>query len=159
MPLWTASLTIIWVNGMLKCLMVCSYQLKRNLFNGYHCLDSRCQTKDVLYWPFTADGQYNCKSEYNFLKDLKENSDDGTHVEVDKKFWKSIWSLEIPNKYKNMLWRACRNSLPTKQNLVLRTILQNSSCDRCSLQAENTLHSLWSCTGLNEVWEGDKWNF
>ena len=120
---------------------------------------SQCQTKDVLYWPFTVDGQYNCKFGYKFLKDLEEISEDGTHVEVDKKFWKSIWSLEIPNKYKNLLWRACRTSLPTKQNLVWRTILQNSSCDRCSLQLEDTLHSLWSCTRLNEVWEGDRWNF
>ena len=40
-----------------------------------------------------------------------------------------------------------------------RTILQNSSYDRCSLQAEDTLHSLWSYTGLNEVWECDRWNF
>ena len=63
------------------------------------------------------------------------------------------------NKYKNLLWRACRNSLPTKQNLVRRTILQNPNCDRCSLQAEDTLHALWSCTSLNEVWEGDRWNF
>ena len=78
---------------------------------------SRCQTEDVLYWSFTADRQYNCKFGYKFLKDLEENSEDGTHVEVDKKFWKSIWSLEIPKKYKDLLWRACRNSLPTKQNL------------------------------------------
>ncbi|XP_075655226.1 uncharacterized protein LOC142625459 [Castanea sativa] len=71
--------------------------------------------------------------------------------------------MEIPNKYKNLLWRACRNSLPTKQNLVRRTIIQNPSCDRCSLQAkdtaEDTLHALWSCTSLNEVWVGDRWNF
>ena len=31
----------------------------------------RSQTEDVLYWPFTADGQYNCKSGYKFLKDLE----------------------------------------------------------------------------------------
>ena len=119
----------------------------------------RCQTEDTLYWPFTADGQYNSKSGYKFLKDLEENAEDGTHPEADKKFWKSIWSLHVPNKYKNLLWRACRESLPTKQNLVWRTILQNPSCGCCSLQAENTLHALWSCTGLDKVWEGDRWNF
>ncbi|XP_075645493.1 uncharacterized protein LOC142616549 [Castanea sativa] len=119
----------------------------------------RCQIEDVLYWPFTANGQYNCKSGCKFLKDLEEKSEDGTHSKVDKKFWKSIWSLEVPKKYKNLLWHACRNSLPTKQNLVRRTIIQNPSCDRCSLQAEDTLHALWSCTSLNEVWEGDRWNF
>ena len=33
------------------------------------------QTKDVLYWPFTADGQYNCKFGYKFLKDLEVDSE------------------------------------------------------------------------------------
>ncbi|XP_075645735.1 uncharacterized protein LOC142616862 [Castanea sativa] len=121
------------------------------------------QTEDVLYWPFTANGQYTCKSGYKFLKDLEENLGDGNHSKEDKTLWKGIWSMEIPNKYKNLLWRACRNSLPTKQNLVRRTITQNPSCDRCSLQAEDTaedtLHALWSCTSLNEVWVGDRWNF
>ena len=105
----------------------------------------RSQIEDVLYWPFTVDGQYNCKSGYKFLKHLEENSEVSTLLEVDKKVWKCIWSLEVPNKYKNMLWRACKNSLPTKQNLVRRTIIQNPSCDHCSLQAEETLHALWSC--------------
>ena len=112
-----------------------------------------------MYWPFTADGQYNCKSGYKFLKDLEENSEDGSHSEVDKNLWKNIWSLHVPNKYKNLLWRACKNALPSKQNLFRRTILQYPSCDHCSLQAEDTLHALWSCTGLNEVWDGDRWNF
>ena len=41
MPRWTASLTATRVNGMLKCLRVYSFQLKRNLFKGYHCLDAK----------------------------------------------------------------------------------------------------------------------
>ncbi|XP_075664382.1 uncharacterized protein LOC142634001 [Castanea sativa] len=75
------------------------------------------------------------------------------------KIWKSIWSLEVPNKYKNLVLRACRNSLPTKQNLTQKTIIENPKCDRCSLQVEDSLHALWSCSGLDEVWEGDRWSF
>ena len=74
---------------------------------------------------------------------------------MERRAWKNIWSLEIPNKYKHLVWRACRNSLPTKQNMVRRTIIQQSSCDHCSLQAEDTLHALLSCTGLDEAWNGD----
>ena len=119
----------------------------------------RSQTEDVLFWPFTTDGQYNCKSGYKFLKGLEENFDVGTHTEVDRKLWKKVWSLEVPNKYKNLLWHACRNSLPSKQNLVRRTIIQTSTCDRCSLQAKDSLHALWSCMVLNKVWDGDSWSF
>ena len=71
----------------------------------------QCQTEDALYWPFTADGQYNCKFGYRFLKELETGVEEGTQSELDKKFWKSIWSLDVPNKYKNILWRACRESL------------------------------------------------
>ena len=119
----------------------------------------RSQTEDVLFWPFTTNDQCNCKSGYKFLKGLEENSDVSTHTEVDRKLWKKMWSLEVPNKYKNLLWCACRNSLPTRQNLVWRTIIQTSTYDRCSLHAEDSLQALWSCTGLNEVWDGDSWSF
>ena len=33
------------------------------------------QTKDVLYWPFAADRQNNCKFGYKFLKDLEVDSE------------------------------------------------------------------------------------
>ena len=35
---------------------------------------SQVLSKDVLYWPFSQDERYNCKSSYRFLKD-EENSD------------------------------------------------------------------------------------
>ena len=56
----------------------------------------RCQTDDVLYWPFTTDGQYNCKSGYKFLKDLEENSEDGTHLEVTRNFGRAFgpWKFQ-----------------------------------------------------------------
>ena len=31
-------------------------------------------TKDFLFWPFTTNGQYNCKLGYRFLKDLEVES-------------------------------------------------------------------------------------
>ena len=48
----------------------------------------------------------------------------------EKGLWKKIWALECPNKVRNLIWRACRNSLPSKCNLVRRTIISEQSCDR-----------------------------
>ena len=79
---------------------------------------ARNPTEDSLFWPLTANGQYNCKSRYRFLKDLEAESEEDTKPDLDRNFWKCIWSLEVPSKYKNMVWRACRNSLPTKLNLT-----------------------------------------
>ena len=64
---------------------------------------AQSQTEDSLIWPFTANGQYNCKFGYFFLKDLETKAEEGTQLDLDKQIWKSIWSLDVPNKYKNIL--------------------------------------------------------
>ena len=102
---------------------------------------ARSPTEDSLFWPFMANGQYTCKSGYRLLKDLEEEAEDDSQPDMDRNFWKCIWSLEVPNKYKNMVWRVCRNSLPTKLNLTRRTIIDNSTCDRCSSNIEDSLHA------------------
>ena len=61
--------------------------------------------------------------------------------------------MQVPKKIKNFIWRACRNSLPTKENLVRRTIIENPLCDRCSCANESTMHTLRLCGELDVVWE------
>ena len=61
--------------------------------------------------------------------------------------------MQVPNKIKNFIWRACRNSLPTKENLVRRPIIENPLCDRCSCANKSTMHTLWLCGELDVVWE------
>ena len=53
------------------------------------------------------------------------------------------------------MWKACRNSLPTKENLVCRTIIDSPTCDCCKQASESTLHAMWSCRELDVVWEDD----
>ena len=45
---------------------------------------ARSPIEDSLFWPFIA---------------IMENS----QPDLDRQLWKSIWSLEVPNKYKNMM--------------------------------------------------------
>ena len=75
-------------------------------------------TEDILIWPYTNDGQYTCKKGYRFLKEEAEMDyvqvDSGTYTSL----WKGIWYLKIPNKVKNLLWKACRGAMPTKEALV-----------------------------------------
>ena len=68
-------------------------------------------------------------------------------------------SLHVPNKVKNLMWSACRNSLPTKQNLVHRKIIECPFCDHCKQVPKSTLHALWTCQALDVVWENeDLWS-
>ena len=72
---------------------------------------------------------------------------------MDTRLWKGIWSLQIPNKVKNLLWRACRGALPTKEALVRRTIIEDPLCDRYHETQETPLHALCLCKELDTVWE------
>ena len=65
----------------------------------------------------------------------------------------------MPNKYKNFLWCACKNSLPTKSNMTRKMIVQTPTCDRCASMAEDTIHALWGCSALDVVWDEARWSF
>ena len=113
---------------------------------------SRMDAEDVLIWPHSQDGQYSCKSGYRFLKDEEALEIAQDDVRTDSKLWKGIWTL--PNKVKNLLWRACHNTLPTKASLVRRTIINDPLCDRCHEAHETPIHALWDCKELDTVWAG-----
>ena len=78
----------------------------------------------------------------------------------EKSFWKSLWKVQVTGKIKHFLWKACSYSLATKENLVKRKILNDAIYQCCLSDSEDTLHSLWSCNSLKEVWEKDfSWVF
>ena len=116
---------------------------------------SLCEAEDTLFWTFTNSSVYNSKSGYRFLKIEAQ-----TELEVEKRMdeknlWRMLWSMQVLNKIKNLVWRACRNSLPTKENLARRTIIDNPVCDRCKQASESSLHAIWSCGELDAIWEGE----
>ena len=112
----------------------------------------RIASEDILFWPYSPDGRYNCKSGYRFLKKEAQLQTAQEPHNQDSMLWKNIWSLIVPNKVKNLLWRACQNATPTKANLVQRTIIEDPLCDRCRAEHETPLHALWECRELNTMW-------
>ena len=110
-------------------------------------------TEDVLYWPFSSNGIYSCKSGYRFLKDEAEQSKTNRDPPLrDKHLWKSIWSMHVAQKVMNFLWWACRNAMLTRQALVKRTIIADLICERCRVAVKDPLHALWSCSKVDIVW-------
>ena len=81
-------------------------------------------TRDRLIWPHTQSGTYTVKSGYNLLSKEKENSNPlNNNLAPSQKVWKIIWSLSVPPKVRNFLWRAAKNAIPVKTNLVKRQVL------------------------------------
>ena len=122
---------------------------------------SQVATEDVLFWPFTSSSIYSCKSGYRFLKEEAEQLVTIQPPPLrDKQLWKTIWSMRVAQKVKNFVWRACRNALPTKKELVRKTITADPICDRCCTTVEDPLHALWSCSEVDIVWADQSlWDF
>ncbi|KAF4373065.1 hypothetical protein F8388_019247 [Cannabis sativa] len=89
------------------------------------------------------------RSAYNLLQKLKHHSDDSEVIV----FWKKLWSLKVPPKAKDLVWRAASNCLATKRNLCINKVLSDSTCPMCGVFAESEWHILvscnfaWSCFG------------
>lgn len=70
----------------------------------------------------------------------------------DAKFWKFLWSLYLPPKVKNFIWRACLGILPTNELLWHRHMRKDGFCSVCGCEMESVVHALWSCSAANDVW-------
>ena len=94
---------------------------------------------DILIWPFNPDGVYFFKFRYRYLHEQQQHglprpSDNS----VLKPLWKKIWGLQVPNKVKHLAWKACKDSLPTKTNLVRRKVLL-----RAAVMLANCTRRMW----------------
>ena len=68
------------------------------------------------------------------------------------RFWKYLWSCNILHKIHHFAWRACKEVLPTKENLVRRKVLLDGACDECNLEEESSAHLFWHCQRASEIW-------
>ena len=110
-----------------------------------------------VIWAWSTDGRFSVKSAYKVAqKCLKERShkvDAGGASDNSRMrtLWKLIWNLKCPNKIEQFMWRACKNILPTKQQLRARGINIEDHYDLCGM-SESSGHTLWGCKLAAEVW-------
>ena len=113
--------------------------------------------KDSIIWAWTTNGRFTVKSAYKVAqKVLKEDFNRGVGGSSSdnsgmKAIWKIVWRLNCPSKIKHLLWRACKNILPTKLCLKARGINVDEGCDICG-SAESSGHALWSCKLAEAMW-------
>lgn len=68
------------------------------------------------------------------------------------KVWNNLWKLNIPSKIKHFTWKALKNSMPNKSNLIQRGINISPLCPICNSQSENIDHCLFLCSPAKELW-------
>lgn len=74
--------------------------------------------------------------------------------------WKHIWNAKVSPKIKNLIWKACKNAIPTKHNLHRRKLTDNHQCSVCLKEDEDVEHILLTCPWTRPVWFGSplQWN-
>ena len=114
-------------------------------------------TPDEQVWFLSKDGKFTTRSAYHLISGIERSlSPTCSSPERNHKLWTSIWSSKVPQKVKNMIWRACHNAIPTLCNLWRRKVVNSVQCSRCKEGFEDTIHALWYCPALNPIWYGDE---
>ena len=119
---------------------------------------SSCLPEDTIVWAATPNGLFTVRSAYRLAMEESRSSNRASSSDPSKtrRFWKSLWRLQVPHKMRHFAWRACRGILPTKENLSRRGIQLDVSCEECKENIESVGHLLWSCSRAKEVWQCTK---
>ena len=64
--------------------------------------------------------------------------------------WKNIWSIKLPPKVKNFLWRVCSHCLPTKDRLIYRWLNDDPACPVCATEMETFAKDCWLAAELSQ---------
>lgn len=85
---------------------------------------------DRQVWKGEQSGEFTIRSAYKLLQDSSLNpSSIILQIEL-KNFYSKLWSLQLPTKITNTIWRIFWNYLPTLVNLRSRRVLINACCPR-----------------------------
>jgi len=96
-------------------------------------------TEDRLIWKKENHGEYSVRSAYRFcMQELLDTS----HFKVQGS-WNLIWKLKIPPKVKKLMWRICRNCLPTRVRLKDKGVTCPMNCTLGTVYGEQ-----WGCTSF-----------
>ncbi|MCH82815.1 RNA-directed DNA polymerase (Reverse transcriptase), partial [Trifolium medium] len=97
--------------------------------------------EDKLVWMDNIHGQYSVKSGYNLMLDITRRMASMTQQEN----WNNIWKICAPPKTKHLLWRICRECLPTRTRLHERRVPCTLLCPLCEQYNEDDWHVFFTC--------------
>ena len=103
---------------------------------------SHHKPKDSMIWAFTPRGHFIVNNAYNVARTITKLSASAETSQSNEqaRFWRHIWYLHIPKKIKNFTWKACNNILPTKANLYHKRVIDDPTCEACTLAPKTVGH-------------------
>ncbi|CAL1375417.1 unnamed protein product [Linum trigynum] len=112
--------------------------------------------EDSWVWYPEKSGAFSVKSAYHLFRTSERNrtgSEDPNHPDCTSKAWKWLWSLSLPPKIKNFIWRITRNAVATKRNLWFRKVITSPVCTLCEEEIEDVWHCLFGCPHAVLIWQ------
>ncbi|XP_019168831.1 PREDICTED: uncharacterized protein LOC109164736 [Ipomoea nil] len=85
--------------------------------------------EDSWYWPDDPNGIYTVKNAYRHITGIYD------HWPGSFEKWTKMWGMKIPPKWKTFLWRAVCDILPTTNNLIIKRVEVDPTCQigpKCS---------------------------
>jgi hypothetical protein len=98
-------------------------------------------TEDRLIWKVEKNGYYSVKSAYRLCVDVLTDS---SHLRRGG-YWQGIWRLKVPPKVRNLVWRICRDVVPTWRRLQNKGVQCPLSCVVCNGPEEDLNHICFNC--------------
>ena len=97
---------------------------------------------DKQIWACSPNGLFTVRSAYWVAREMSRprNFSFGSDEGRNRQLWIKIWKIQVPHKIRHFTWKACRDLLPTKCNLMRRKVLQDDQCEECNAASENSSH-------------------
>lgn len=101
-----------------------------------------------------VNGIFSVQSAYKIVVEMGSGDEAGAMSDDSnlRNFWTYLWRFNVHHKVQNFTWRACKDILPTKENLVKRKVLVDNCCEKCQVEAESLGHLFRKCPRANEIW-------
>uniref|UniRef100_A0A803LSW7 Reverse transcriptase zinc-binding domain-containing protein n=2 Tax=Chenopodium quinoa TaxID=63459 RepID=A0A803LSW7_CHEQI len=110
------------------------------------------EQQDRQYWKYTPNGKFTVKSGYKFLRNQQQGSNETNLTTAEQgSFFRIVWRLQIPQKWKIFIWKLYHGGIAAKENLSNRGIALNTSCDVCG-EIESMQHIFRDCEIARDSW-------
>ncbi|KAF5442204.1 hypothetical protein F2P56_034891 [Juglans regia] len=108
---------------------------------------------DRWIWEHERNGQFSIKTCYHFIVDkMRGVQAESSNMQGQQGLWKALWKMAVPNKIKIFAWRACKDGLPTNENLMKKQVVTEVHCDVCFHPLEDLNHAVISCKCIQALW-------
>ncbi|GAU14634.1 hypothetical protein TSUD_96980 [Trifolium subterraneum] len=103
---------------------------------------------DRVIWSAESNGVYSVRSGYRKL--MQESN--STFRQTEGEAWGDLCKVQAPLKAKHLLWRICKDCLPTRTRLRNRYVQCLIECSLCVLEPEEEWHMFFECEGSIDAW-------